>query len=48
MAQSSTAEAITEAAVQNGMKTLKDYSVWLLQNGWTTMDEILQVVSVQE
>ena len=30
------------------MKTLKDYSVWLLQNGWTTLDEVLQVVSVQE
>jgi type IV pilus assembly protein PilB len=41
-------EAITEAAVQNGMETLKDYSVWLLQNGWTTMDEVLQVVSVHE
>lgn len=42
------AEAISGLAIKNGMKTLKDYSVWLLQNGWTTMDEVLQVVSVQE
>ena len=41
-------EAISELAIKNGMKTLKDYTVWLLQNGWTTMDEVLQVVSVQE
>jgi type IV pilus assembly protein PilB len=46
--QGSAAEAINEAAVQNGMKTLKDYSLWLLQNGWTSMEEILQVVSVRE
>jgi len=48
VAQGATSESITEAAVKNGMKTLKDYSLWLLQNGWTTMDEVLQVVSVQE
>ena len=41
-------EEITEVAVRHGMKTLKDYSVWLLKNGWTTMEEVLQVVSVQE
>jgi type IV pilus assembly protein PilB len=41
-------EAISELAIRNGMKTLKDYTVWLLQNGWTTMDEVLQVVSVRE
>ncbi len=41
-------EAISALAIKNGMKTLKDYTVWLLQNGWTTMDEVLQVVSVQE
>jgi type IV pilus assembly protein PilB len=39
---------ILELAVKNGMKTLKDYSVWLLQNGWTTMEEVLHVISVQE
>jgi len=41
-------EEITEAAVRNGMKTLKDYSVWMLKNGWTTMEEVLQVVAVHE
>jgi len=41
-------EAISELAIKNGMKTLKDYTVWLLQNGWTTMEEVLQVVSVKE
>jgi len=48
VAQGATSEALSEAAAQGGMKTLKDYSLWLLQNGWTTMDEILQVVSVRE
>ncbi len=48
VSQGGSAEAIAGAAVQNGMKTLKDYTIWLLQNGWTTMDEVLQVVSVQE
>ncbi len=48
VAQGAGAEAIKDAAIQNGMKTLKDYSVWLLQNGWTTMDEVLQVVAVRE
>jgi type II secretory ATPase GspE/PulE/Tfp pilus assembly ATPase PilB-like protein len=43
-----TSEAISALAVKQGMKTLKDYSVWLLQNGWITMDEVLQAVSVQE
>jgi type IV pilus assembly protein PilB len=48
IAQGGKSEEITGMAVENGMKTLKDYSVWLLQNGWTTMEEVLQVVSVQE
>lgn len=43
-----TTEVITEAAIRNGMTTLKDYSVWLLKNGWTTMGEVLQVVAVHE
>jgi type IV pilus assembly protein PilB len=46
--QGATSEAINEAAIKNGMKTLKDYSLWLLQNGWTTMDEVLQVVAVAD
>jgi type IV pilus assembly protein PilB len=48
VAQGSTTEALNEAAAQSGMKNLRDYSLWLLQNGWTTMEEILQVVSVHE
>jgi type IV pilus assembly protein PilB len=48
IASGATTEAISGQAIKSGMKTLKDYSVWLLQNGWTTMDEILQVVSGEE
>ena len=48
MRSPSLAEAIAALAIQNGMKTLKDYSVWLLESGWTTMDEVLHVISVQE
>jgi type IV pilus assembly protein PilB len=43
-----TSEAIAALAVKNGMRTLKQYSVWLLQNGWTTLGEVLQALSVQE
>ncbi|HMD86231.1 MAG TPA: ATPase, T2SS/T4P/T4SS family [Terriglobia bacterium] len=48
VASGGSSEAISALAIKNGLKTLKDYTVWLLQNGWTTMDEVLQVVSVQE
>jgi type IV pilus assembly protein PilB len=48
VAQGGKSEEIAEAAIRNGMKTLKDYSVWLLNNGWTTMDEVLQVVAVHD
>ena len=48
VASGGTSEAISALAIQNGMKTLKDYSVWLLESGWTTMDEVLHVISVQE
>ena len=48
VAGSGSSEAISELAIKNGMKTLKDYTVWLLENGWTTMEEVLQVVSVRE
>ena len=48
VAQGGKSEDIAETAVRNGMKTLKDYSLWLLQNGWTTMDEVLQVVAVHD
>jgi type IV pilus assembly protein PilB len=39
---------ILDTAVASGMKTLKNYSVWLLENGWTTMAEVLNAISVQE
>jgi type IV pilus assembly protein PilB len=48
VAQGGKSEDIADAAIRNGMKTLKDYSLWLLQNGWTTMDEVLQVVAVHD
>jgi len=48
VAQGGKSEEIAEASIRNGMKTLKDYSVWLLKNGWTTMDEVLQVVAVHD
>ena len=48
VATGGSSEAISALAVKNGMKTLKEYGVWLLQNGWTTLDEVLQVVPIQE
>jgi len=48
VASGARSEAISALAIKNGMKTLKDYAVWLLQEGLTTMDEVLHVVSVQE
>jgi len=41
-------EAISDLAIKTGMMTLKDYTVWLLQNGWTTMDEVLKALSVRD
>jgi len=48
VAQGASAEAITDQAVKDGMTRLKDYSIWLLEQGLTTMDEVLQVVSVRD
>ena len=39
--------AIRDAAVRNGMKTLKDYCLVLLKEGHTTVDEVLRTVAVQ-
>ncbi len=39
--------AIRDAAVRNGMKTLKDYCLILLKEGHTTVDEVLRTVTVQ-
>ena len=48
VADGANTKAISALAIENGMKTLKDYAGWLLQNGWTTMDEILQLVPGKE
>lgn len=39
--------AIRDAAVKNGMKTLKDYCLILLKEGHTSVDEVLRTVAVQ-
>ncbi len=41
-------EEIHQAAIEEGMLDLKAYSAWLIRNGLTTVEEVLQVVSVQE
>jgi len=48
VASGGSSDAISALAIKNGAKTLKDYAVWLLQNGWTSMEEILPAVSVIE
>jgi len=42
------AEEIHACALKHGMLDLKLYSAWLLQQGLTSVEEVLQVVSVQE
>jgi type IV pilus assembly protein PilB len=41
-------EAIADLAIKQGMRTLREYAAWLLQNGWTTLEEVLRAVSAQE
>jgi type IV pilus assembly protein PilB len=41
-------EEIHVAAIEEGMLDLKAYSAWLIRQGLTTVEEVLQVVSVQE
>ncbi len=41
-------EEIHKAALEDGMLDLKAYSAWLIRQGLTTIEEVLQVVSVQE
>ena len=38
---------IRDAAVRNGMRSLKDYCLVLLKEGFTTVDEVLRTVAVQ-
>jgi type IV pilus assembly protein PilB len=41
-------EDIHKAAIEEGMLDLKAYSAWLIRKGLTTVEEVLQVVSVQD
>ena len=47
VAEGRDAQAIREAATTNGMKTLKDYCISLLQSGLTSVDEVLRTVAIQ-
>ena len=38
---------IRQEAIKSGMKTLKDYCIILLQDGLTTVDEVLRTVAIQ-
>jgi type IV pilus assembly protein PilB len=48
IAKGATTEDIHAAAVRNGMIDLKAYAGILLKEGLTSVEEVLQVVSVQE
>jgi type IV pilus assembly protein PilB len=48
VAHNSTADELQAAANKQGMLDLKQYAAWLLLNGDTSVEEVLQVVSVQE
>ncbi len=39
---------IRQEAIRNGMKTLKDYCLILLKEGFTTVDEVLRTVVIQQ
>jgi len=47
VAEGSDTQVIREEAVANGMKTLKDYCISLLQEGLTTVDEVIRTVAIQ-
>src|SRR4051812_1747290 len=48
VAKAALTEEIHAAAIEDGMLDLKMYSAWLIRNGLTTVEEVLQVVSVQD
>ena len=48
VAKGAITEDIQSAALQDGMWDLKKYAGWLLTEGLTSVEEVLQVVSVQE
>jgi type IV pilus assembly protein PilB len=47
IAEGSDTQAIRKAAIESGMKTLKDYCLILLEEGMTTVDEVLRTVAIQ-
>lgn len=47
VAEGAEAEAIREEAIRSGMRTLKDYAILLLEEGATTVDEVLRTVVIQ-
>lgn len=47
IAESADTLAIRDAALKNGMKDLKEYCLLLLEEGFTTIDEVLRTVIVQ-
>jgi type IV pilus assembly protein PilB len=47
VAEGSDTQVIREEAQSSGMKSLRDYCVFLLQEGLTTVDEVLRTVAIQ-
>ena len=47
VAEGSSTQALQEEGLANGMKTLKVYCISLLQEGLTTVDEVLRTVAIQ-
>ena len=47
IAEGSDTQVIRQAAIASGMKTLKEYCLILLEEGLTTVDEVLRTVIVQ-
>ena len=47
IAEGSDTQTIRQAAIESGMKTLKDYCLILLEEGMTTVDEVLRTVAIQ-
>jgi len=48
VAKAALTEDIHAAAIEEGMLDLRMYSAWLIRQGLTTVEEVLQVVSVQD
>jgi type II secretion system protein E (GspE) len=47
IAEGAETSVIRQAAIAAGMKTLKDYCLILLEDGLTTVDEVLRTVAIQ-